>query len=67
MASIPAPSFLINDNNLLYQKLAKNALFPKKIHHLLVNDQANRIVLSGEILIDNLKISIKGFVFRANE
>jgi hypothetical protein len=63
MAFISAPSFLINNDALLYQKYPKNALFLKKIHHLLVNDRVDRIIFFGEILADNLKMSIKYFVF----
>ena len=68
MASISVTFLIndINDNNLLYQKYPKDALFSKEIYHLLVNDRLDRAILSGEIVTDNLEISTNHFVFRTN-
>jgi len=59
MASISAPSS--STIMLYYIKNNQRMIFLKKIHHLLVNDWVDRVILSGEILTDNLKMSIKHF------
>ncbi|GAH77510.1 unnamed protein product, partial [marine sediment metagenome] len=35
--------------------------------HLLVSGRVDRVIFSGEIVADNLKMSNKYFVFRTNE